>query len=142
MLAREVAQSCRTLCDPMDCSLSGSSVHGIFQAKVLQWIAISFSRRSSQLRNRTQVSRIAGRHFTPPEPPGILTLITIGTIKINIFLPSRNKFVYSCSIKIHALGFNELLESMFCLLLLMEAFSLQNLLRCLKKWLVSWREVI
>ena len=40
----EVAQSCPTLCDPMDCSLSGSSVHGIFQAIVLEWIAISFSR--------------------------------------------------------------------------------------------------
>ena len=38
-----VAQSCPTLCDPMDCSLPGSSVHGIFQARVLEWIAISFS---------------------------------------------------------------------------------------------------
>ena len=61
---REVAQSCPTLCDPMDCSLSGSSVHGIFQARGLEWIAISFSRRSSQPRNRTRVSRIAGRRFT------------------------------------------------------------------------------
>ena len=40
----QVAQSCRTLCDPMDCRLSGSSVHGIFQARVLEWIAISSSR--------------------------------------------------------------------------------------------------
>ena len=38
----EVAQSCPTLCDPMDCSLSGSSVHGIFQARVLEWIAFPF----------------------------------------------------------------------------------------------------
>ena len=60
----EVAQSCPTLCDPTDCSLSGSSVHGIFQARVLEWIAISFSRGSSQPRNRTRVSRIAGRCFT------------------------------------------------------------------------------
>ena len=37
----EVAQSCLTLCDPMDCSLSGSSVHGIFQARVLEWVAIT-----------------------------------------------------------------------------------------------------
>jgi len=43
----EVAQSCPTLCDPMDCSLSGSSIHGIFQARVLEWIVISFSRGSS-----------------------------------------------------------------------------------------------
>ena len=40
----EVAQSCPTLCDPMDCSLPGFSVHGIFQAIVLEWIAISFSK--------------------------------------------------------------------------------------------------
>ena len=38
----EVAQSCPTLCDPMDCSLPGSSVHGIFQAKVLEWGATAF----------------------------------------------------------------------------------------------------
>ena len=42
----EVAQSCLTLCDPMDCSLPGSSVYGIFQARVLEWVAISFSRGS------------------------------------------------------------------------------------------------
>ena len=59
----EVAQSCLTLCDPMDCSLSGSSIHGIFQARVLEWISISFSRGSSQPRNRTRVSCIAGRRF-------------------------------------------------------------------------------
>ena len=41
----EVAQSCSTLCDPMDCSLLGFSVHGIFQARVLEWVAISFSKR-------------------------------------------------------------------------------------------------
>ena len=42
----EVAQSCLTLCDPMDCSLPGSSVHGIFQARVLEWVAIAFSART------------------------------------------------------------------------------------------------
>ena len=41
----EVAQSCPTLCDPMDCSLPGSSIHGIFQARVLEWGAIAFSDR-------------------------------------------------------------------------------------------------
>ena len=46
-----VAQSCLTLCDPMDCSRSGFSVHGIFQAKILAWVAIRFSRGSSQLRD-------------------------------------------------------------------------------------------
>ena len=48
----------------MDCSLPGATVHGIFQAIVLEWIAISFSRGSSQPRNRTQVSRIVDRCFT------------------------------------------------------------------------------
>ena len=48
----EVAQSCPTLCEPMDCSLLGSSVHGIFQARVLEWVAISFSRGSSWPRDR------------------------------------------------------------------------------------------
>ena len=60
----EVAQSCPTLCDPMDCSLSGFSVHGIFQERVLEWITISFSRGSSRPRNWTWVSCIAGRRFT------------------------------------------------------------------------------
>ena len=60
----EVAQSCPTLCDPVDCSLPGSSIHGIFQARVLEWLAIPFSRGSSQPRNPTWVSRTAGGFFT------------------------------------------------------------------------------
>ena len=56
--------SCLWLCDTIDCSLPGSSVHGISQARILQWVAISFSRGSSQPRDQTQVSYIAGRHFT------------------------------------------------------------------------------
>ena len=54
---KEVTQSCPTLCDPMDSSLPGSSIHGILQARILEWVAISFSK------DRTQVSRIAGRRF-------------------------------------------------------------------------------
>ena len=53
-----------TLCDPMDCSPPGSSVHGILQARILEWVAISFSRESSWPRDQTQASRIAGRRFT------------------------------------------------------------------------------
>ena len=60
----EVAQSCLTLCNPMDYSPPGSSIHGILQARVLEWVVISFSRRSSRPRDRTQVSRIVGRCFT------------------------------------------------------------------------------
>ena len=54
----------RLFVTPMDCSLSGSSVHGIFQAIVLEWIAISFSRGSFHPRDRTWVSRIVDRRFT------------------------------------------------------------------------------
>ena len=59
----EVSQSCPTLCDPVDCRLPGSSIHGIFQARILEWVAISFSRGSSQPRDRTEVSCIVGRRF-------------------------------------------------------------------------------
>ena len=59
-----VAQSCPTLCDPMDCSPPGSSVHEIFQARILEWVTISFCRGSSQPRDRTQVSCTTGRFFT------------------------------------------------------------------------------
>ena len=64
MRESEVTQSCPTLCDPMDYSLPGFSVHGIFQARVLEWVAIAFSRGSSQPRDQTQVSRFGGRHVT------------------------------------------------------------------------------
>ena len=57
------SRSCLILCDPMDYSPPAFSVYGVFQARVLEWVAISFSRGSPQARNRTQVSRIAGRHF-------------------------------------------------------------------------------
>ena len=57
-----VTNSCPTLCDPMDC-LPGLSVHGIFQARILEWVAISFSRGSSWPRDRTQVSSIGSRFF-------------------------------------------------------------------------------
>ena len=60
----KAAQSCPTLCDPTDCSPPGSSVRGIFQARVLEWVAISFSRGSSQSRDQTQVSSIADGCFT------------------------------------------------------------------------------
>ena len=60
----KVAQSRLTLCDHMDCSLPGSFVRGILHARMLEWVAFPFSRRSSQPRDAIQVSRIAGRFFT------------------------------------------------------------------------------
>ena len=59
-----VTQSCPTLCNPIDCNLPGSSIHGILQANILEWIVIPFSRGSSWPKDQTQVSCIAGRFFT------------------------------------------------------------------------------
>ena len=59
-----IAQLCLTLCDPLDCSLPVSSVHGIFQARILECVAIPFSRGSSRPKDQTRVSRIADRFFT------------------------------------------------------------------------------
>ena len=59
-----VAWLCLTLCRPMDYSPPGSSVHGILQARILEWIAIPFSKCSSGPRNQIQVSCIAGRFFS------------------------------------------------------------------------------
>ena len=59
-----VAQLCPTLCDLMDCSPPGSSVHGILQARILEWVAFPFSRGCSQPRNQTPVSGTAGGFFT------------------------------------------------------------------------------
>ena len=66
----KLLQSCPTLCNPVDCSLSGASVHGILQATILEWVAIPFSRGFSSRRDQTRVSCIAGRFFTT-EPPVI-----------------------------------------------------------------------
>ena len=65
-LARKskVAQLCPTLFDPMDYSSPGTSVHGLLQARIQEWVAIPFSMGSSQPRDRAQVSCIAGRFFT------------------------------------------------------------------------------
>ena len=54
----EVAQSCLTLCNPMDCSLPGSSIHGIFQARVLEWVTISLSKQALLLLLLSRFSRV------------------------------------------------------------------------------------
>ena len=55
----KLLQSCPPLCDPIDCSPPGSSVHGILQARILEWVAIPFSRASSQPRNQTCISYVS-----------------------------------------------------------------------------------
>ena len=89
-----VAQLCPTLCNPMDCSPPGSSVHGISQARTLEWVATPFSRGSSQPRDQTPVSYPAGRFFTiwatreaPVEPSAKLKwgpLIRGGSVSVTI----------------------------------------------------------
>ena len=65
-----VAQTCPSLCDPMDCSPPGSSVHGILQARVLEWVAMPFSRRSSQPRDGAQDGTpTLQADSLSPEPP-------------------------------------------------------------------------
>ena len=64
-----VVQSCPTLCDPVDCSLPGASVHEILQARILEWVAISSSRGSSRPRDQTHISCI-GRRILTTEPHG------------------------------------------------------------------------
>ena len=61
--AAKLHQLCPTLCDPIDGSPPGSPIPGILQARTLEWVAMPFSRGSSQPRDRTQVSHIAGRFF-------------------------------------------------------------------------------
>ena len=83
----KVAQSCLTLCDPIDCSPPRSSFHGISQARILEWVSISYSRESSRPRDWTWVSCIAGRFFTIWD--------TREALKQPIMSLNRNVCVYS-----------------------------------------------
>ena len=91
-----VTQLCLTLCNPLDCSLPGSSVHGIPQARVLECVAILFSRGSSRTRDQTQVSCIADS--LPSEPPGM------PMESINIFRSTFTSLKH-CFVKKHHLGY-------------------------------------
>ena len=71
VLVSEVAQSCPTLCNPMDCSLPGFSVHGIFQARVLEWVSTSFSGDLPEPGIEPRSSALQADSL-PSEPPGVL----------------------------------------------------------------------
>ena len=75
----EVVQSCPTLCDPVDCSPPGSSIHGILQARILEWVASFFSRGSSWPRDQTQVSCIAGDALTSEPPAKYMEVLNLRT---------------------------------------------------------------
>ena len=93
-----VAQSCPTLCDPMDYSPRGSSVRGVLQARVLEWVAIPFSRGSSQLRDQTQFSctgrqilyRVSQCLIKPWNSPGKNTGMDNHLLLQRIFPPRRS----------------------------------------------------
>ena len=90
------AQSCLTLCKPMDCSPPGSSVYGILQARILEGVAFPFSRESSQPRDRTQVSCIEANSL-PAEPQGKPKNTRVGSLSLlqGIF-PTRNRTGVFC----------------------------------------------
>ena len=92
-----VPQSCLPLCDPMNCSLPGSSVHGTLQVRILEWVAISLFRGSFQPRDRICVSCLAGGFFTTESPgkPPRLILRQQGTNNVRCY--SRAVRVWSCS---------------------------------------------
>ena len=74
-----------TLCDPMDCNPPGFSVHEIFQARILEWVPISFSRLSFKPEIELKSPALTGRLFTT-EPPGMHILIMYYNIRDNIYL--------------------------------------------------------
>ena len=76
-----VTQSCLTLCNTMDCSPPGSSVHGILQAKILEWVAISFSRGASQPRDQPRSSSLPADPL-PAEPQGKSTNTGVGSLSL------------------------------------------------------------
>ena len=94
--------SCVRLCDPMDCSLPCSSICGTLQARILEWVALSFSRRSSQPRDRTQSPALQADAL-PSEPPGKPTVVAVFQIKAVqlgkrtfFFLPQICVPVFAC----------------------------------------------
>lgn len=78
-------QLCPTLCDPMNCNLPGSSAHGIFQARMLEWVAISLSRGSSEPRDWTQVSCTTGRFFSDWSYQGCIQLNVYSTFSLSVY---------------------------------------------------------
>ena len=115
-----VAQSCPTVCDPMDCSPPGSSVHGIFQARILEWVAIFFSRGSSWPRDPTCFSWIAGRFFTS-EPRALIVMFKSSLSLLNFCLICSNSYWmsgikitnYNCVFASFSLQFDQFLFNVF-----------------------------
>ena len=90
-----VAQLCPTLCNPMNCSPPGPSVYGILQAKILEWVAVPFSRGSSWPRDQIWVSCIAGKFFTVWATREALTNMRVAKMMHYGFKTERNKMKLS-----------------------------------------------
>ena len=84
-------------CDPMDCSPPASSVQGILQARILEWLAVCYSRRSSQPWNPTQVSCMADRFFTS-EPPGTLQVVKMVNFMSSVSCHNQKHYLKSSHI--------------------------------------------
>ena len=97
MLCSKLLQSCPTLCDPMDCGLPNSYVHGIVQARIPEWVAISSSRGSFQPRDWTHVSHIScigSLGSLPLVPPRYLGLNLIYFIRENTFSTNLSSILF------------------------------------------------
>ena len=123
----EVAQSCPTPSDPMDCSLSGSSVHGIFQARVLEWGAIAFSSSSPRVwiylcKHRHIVPQCSASHGPPPKlclvshlafgtPASMALCVSVGPMHET--LSGIHAQEWGCGSGVHIYGFIQALPSCF-----------------------------
>ena len=99
-----VAQSCLTLCNPMDCSPPGSSVHGIPEAKILEWVAISFSRGSSWSRDWIFIPADPSRSKPPGKPSPEVGYLQIRVNNHTCSVISKKQGVYECHILLPSLG--------------------------------------
>ena len=99
MCACSVTWPCPILCDSIDCSLPASSVHGISLGRILEWVAISFSRGSSWPRDQTQVSHIVGRCFTVWATKEVLTTIK-GLANHIRFMPKSFRIYCICCLSL------------------------------------------
>ena len=101
-----VPQLCLTLCEPMDSNQPGSSVHGISQARILEGVAIPFSRGSSQLRDQTQSPALQA-DYLPSEPPGKPKNIGVVSLALlqGIFLTQESNHVLHCRCILYQLSY-------------------------------------
>ena len=124
----EVAQSCPILCDPMDCGPPGSSIHGISQARIREWVAISFSRRSSRPRDRTQVSHIVGRQLYHLSHQGSSLISRVNINSSSIVITQYSFIINSSSLS----GISNNLITILAVFSFVKEFSIRGLsLSCL-----------